>query len=179
MEVVNMENIIIKLSMEGLNRRVDTTEEKNTGNLKDRFKHFLEFSSKRQKWKIWKRCYRGMKGRVRGSKTSLTWSQKRREGGGGRNKCLKRSCLRTSQSCLKASILHPGGPTNSRYNKLKEIHTKCSTIKLQNIREKEIFQKASKKTDHLQKDSNWVMVHLPVGIMEARDSDDTVFNKST
>lgn len=52
MEVVNMENIIIKLSMEGLNRRVDTTEEKNTGNLKDRFKHFLEFSSKRQKWKI-------------------------------------------------------------------------------------------------------------------------------
>ena len=35
MEVVNMENRIIKLSMKGLNGRVDTTEEKNTGNLKD------------------------------------------------------------------------------------------------------------------------------------------------
>lgn len=52
MEVVNMENIIIKVSVERLNRSLDTTKEKNPSNLKQRFKYFLEFSSKRQKWKI-------------------------------------------------------------------------------------------------------------------------------
>ena len=40
--------------MERLNRRLDTTEEKNTSKMKDRFKNFLEFSSKRQRQKIGK-----------------------------------------------------------------------------------------------------------------------------
>ena len=49
MELVEMGNMIIKLkvSVEGLNRRLDTTKEKNTNNVKERFKHFPEFSSKR------------------------------------------------------------------------------------------------------------------------------------
>lgn len=37
-----------EVSMEGLNRKLDTTGEKNTNNMKNRFKHFPEFSSKRQ-----------------------------------------------------------------------------------------------------------------------------------
>ena len=35
--------------MKGSNKKLDTTEEKNTNNMKDRFKHFPEFSSKRQR----------------------------------------------------------------------------------------------------------------------------------
>ena len=40
MEVVKIESIIIKVSMEGLNKRLDATEEKNINNRKDRVKYF-------------------------------------------------------------------------------------------------------------------------------------------
>ena len=52
MEVVKIESIVIKVSMEGLNKRSDATEEKNINNRKDRVKYFPEFSSNRQRQKL-------------------------------------------------------------------------------------------------------------------------------
>ena len=42
--------IKLSISVEGLNRRLDKTEEKITNNIKDKFKHFPEFNLKRQRY---------------------------------------------------------------------------------------------------------------------------------
>lgn len=50
MEHIEMGNN--KVSIEGLNRKLDTTGGKNTNNMKNRFKHFPEFSSETNTRKI-------------------------------------------------------------------------------------------------------------------------------
>lgn len=54
-EIKQMEHIEMgnnKVSIGGLNRKLDTTGEKNTNNMKNRLKYFPEFSSETNTWKI-------------------------------------------------------------------------------------------------------------------------------